>query len=99
MWLTDANHFQNLNGGLGSLAEVVHFSQSPTDSNTFLAGVGGLGTAATTAAATQSAWPQMSTGEGGYNAIDATNPPNWYISTGAGVSVNLCTLLRAATVG
>lgn len=88
---TDASHFQNLNGGLGSLAEVIHFSQSPTDSNTLIAGVGVLGTAATTAAATQSAWPQMSTGEGGYNAIDASNPLNWYISTGAGVSVNLCT--------
>jgi hypothetical protein len=88
---TDASHFQNLNGGLGSLAEIVHFSQSPSDGNTFLAGVGELGTAATTAAATQSAWPQMSTGEGGYNAIDATNPLNWYINTGAGVSVNLCT--------
>ena len=87
---TDASHFQNLNGGLGSLAEIVHFSESPTDGNTFLAGLGVLGTAATTAAATQSAWPQMSTGEGGYNAIDATNPLNWYIATGAGVSVGLC---------
>jgi len=89
--VSDASHFQNLNSGLGSLAEIVHFAESPTDGNTFLAGVGALGTAATTAAATQSAWPQMSTGEGGYNAIDATNPLNWYIATGAGVSVNLCT--------
>ncbi len=89
---TDAGHFQNLNGGLGSLAEIVHFSQSPTDGNTLIAGVGAMGTAATTAAATQSAWPQLSDGEGGYNAIDATNPLNWYISTGAGVSVDLCTL-------
>ena len=27
----DATHFQNLNGGLGSLAEVVSFAQHPTD--------------------------------------------------------------------
>ncbi len=27
----DATHFQNLNGGLGSLAEVVSFAQSPSD--------------------------------------------------------------------
>jgi hypothetical protein len=88
--VTDASHFQNLNGGLGSLAEIVHFSQSPVEGNTLLAGVGELGTAATTAAATQSAWPQISADEGGYNAIDASNPLNWYISTGAGVSVSLC---------
>jgi len=87
---TDASHFQDLNSGIGSLAEIVQFSQSPVDGNTFLAGVGELGTAGTTAAATQSAWPQLSAGEGGYNAIDASNPLNWYISTGAGVSVSLC---------
>jgi hypothetical protein len=39
-----------------------------------------------------SAWPQLSGGEGGFNAMDATNPLNWYISTGAGVSVNQCAL-------
>ena len=87
---TDASHFQNLNGGIGSLAEIVHFAQSPTDGNTLIAGVGVLGTAATAAAATQSAWPQLSATEGGYNAIDASNPLNWYISTGAGVNVSLC---------
>jgi hypothetical protein len=85
---SDASHFQNLNAGLGSLAEVVHFSQSPTDGNTFIAGLGTLGTAATTTA--QSAWPQLAAGEGGYNAIDTGNPLNWYISTGAGVNINLC---------
>jgi hypothetical protein len=87
----DAGHFQNLNSGLGSLAEIVHFAESTADGNTFLAGAGTLGTAATTAAAAQSAWPQVSAGEGGYNAMDASNPLNWYIATGPGVNVNLCT--------
>jgi len=94
---TDASHFQDLNGGLGSLAEIVHFSESPVDGNTLLAGVGAMGTAATTVAAAQSAWPQLSAAEGGYNAIDATNPLNWYISTGAGISVSLCGLGGACT--
>jgi hypothetical protein len=88
----DAAHFQNLNGALGSLAEIVHFSQSPVDGNTFLVGLGSLGTAATSTAFTQGAWPQLTAGEGGYNAIDSSNPLNWYVTTGAGININLCPL-------
>jgi len=88
----DATHFQNLNSGLGSLAEVVHFSSSPVDGNTLLAGLGALGTAATSAASTQPAWPQLTTSEGGYNAIDPANPLNWYLTTGTGVQITLCPL-------
>jgi hypothetical protein len=36
----DATHFQNLNGGLGSLAEVVSFAEHPTDPATLLVGMG-----------------------------------------------------------
>jgi len=36
----DATHFQNLNSGLGSLAEVVSFAENPTDPATLLAGLG-----------------------------------------------------------
>jgi hypothetical protein len=86
----DATHFQNLNSGLGSLAEVVSFAENPTDPATLLAGLGTNGTAATSAATTTSAWPQLSAGEGGTVAIDQTNPRNWYVSTGAGVSIRTC---------
>jgi hypothetical protein len=85
---SDATHFQNLNSGMGSLAEVVSFAQHPTDPATLLAGLGALGTAGIGGAG--SAWPQLATGEGGTVAIDAGNPPNWYVSTGAGVSVGRC---------
>jgi hypothetical protein len=85
----DATHFQNLNGGLGSLAEVVSFAQHPTDPATLLAGVGANGTAATATAAT-AAWPQISAGEGGMVAIDQANPLNWYVSTAANVSLRYC---------
>jgi len=94
---TDAAHYQNLNGGLGSLAEVAHFSQSPSNGTTYIVGLGALGTAATASSTTQTAWPQLSAGEGGYNAIDTANPNNWYISTGAGVNINQCTLGTSCT--
>jgi hypothetical protein len=86
----DATHFQNLNAGLGSLAEVVSFAQHPTDPATLLAGLGANGTAATGAANVAAAWPQISTGEGGSVAIDQADPPNWYVSTAAGVSIRYC---------
>jgi hypothetical protein len=92
----DATHFQNLNGGLGSLAEVANFAQDPANPQTLLAGLGANGTAAsgTTAAG---AWPQISAGEGGPVAIDPANSQNWYVSTAAGVSVRYCDLGSACT--
>jgi len=88
----DASHFQNLNGGLGSLAEVVSFAQHPTDPSTLLVGLGANGSAASAAASSlTTSWPQLSTGEGGTVAIDQNNPLLWYLSTAAGVSVRQCT--------
>ena len=92
----DATHFDNLNGGLGSLAEVVSFAQHPTDAGQLLVGLGANGTAGTGAAST-AAWAQLSSGEGGVVGIDATNPLNWYVSTAAGVSVKLCANGSACT--
>ena len=87
----DATHFQNLNGGLGSLAEVISFAQHPTDSAMLLVGLGANGTAATsTAFSSTTAWPQLSGGEGGTVAIDQSNPLLWYVSTAAGVSIRQC---------
>ncbi len=86
----DATHFQNLNSGLGSLAEVVSFAQHPTDPMTLLTGLGANGTAATGTATTTLAWPQIAAGEGGTVAIDQNSPQNWYVSTEAGVSIHTC---------
>ena len=86
----DVKHFQNLNGSLGSLAEVVNFSQHPTDPGTLLAGIGANGTAATSNALTNTPWPQLAAGEGGFTAIDQVTPANRYISTGPGVSISYC---------
>lgn len=89
---TDAGHFDNLNGGLGSLAEVVGFAQDPVEPGTLLAGLGALGSAGTEDAAAGWSWTQMSTGEGGVVAIDQATPTNWYVSTGAGVEIAECGL-------
>ncbi len=86
--LDDATHFQNLNAGIGSLAEVLNFAQSPNDPAALLVGLGALGTAATSGNSTP--WNQLSTGEGGTVAIDPVNPSLWYLSTGPGVSIAHC---------
>ena len=85
---SDASHFQNLNGGLGSLAEVIGFAEDPAQAATLIVGVGANGTAATTSTAVP--WAQLAAGEGGYDAIDQVSPQNWYVSTGPGVSIDYC---------
>ena len=85
----DASHFDNLNGGIGSLAEVISLAQDPTDSSILLAGLGASGTVSSSADAS-GAWQQISAGEGGTVAIDPVNPLLWYISTAGGVSIGEC---------
>ncbi len=85
----DANHFQNLNGGLGSLAEVQGLAQDPSDSGIVLAGLGVNGVAAATASG-QAQWPQVLDGYGSYVAIDPVNPKNWYAQSAPGVAIDLC---------
>ena len=93
--LSDASHFENLNGGLGSLAEVVSFAEAPASASTLLAGLGALGTAGT--GTVTNSWAQLSAGEGGTVAIDQSNPSLWYLSTGAGVNVARCANGSACT--
>ena len=86
----DSSHFQNLNGGFtGSLAEITNFSEHPQDRNVLMAGMGAFGTAAMQAGS--SSWAQVLDGEGDGNAIDPAHPQNWYATSAAPVSINLCT--------
>jgi len=85
----DANHFQNLNAGLGSLAEVQGLAEDPTNSAILLAGLGASGDAASTTA-TETVWPQVLDGYGSYVAIDPANPQNWYAQSSSGVAIDLC---------
>jgi len=88
----DASHFQNLNGSLGSLADVASISQAGATPYTMMAGLGANGTAgvASTTAATAD-WPEILGGEGGPVAIDPVTPTNWYVNNAAGVSIYLNT--------
>lgn len=85
----DALHFQNLNGGLGSLAEVTGLANSASDANVLLAGFGTAGSAAATDS-TGDTWPLLATGEGGSVAMDPANPENWYAALGPGVEIGRC---------
>jgi len=85
----DASHFQNLNGGLGSLGEVQALAQNPANDAILLAGMGVNGTVAATAPG-QTVWPQVLDGYGSYVAIDPANSQSWYAQSTAGVAIDLC---------
>jgi hypothetical protein len=88
---SDAAHFQNLNGGLGSLAEVESMSEVTASPYTMMIGLGANGTAGVKSTTGPAAlWPQILGGEGGPVAIDPTNNSNWYVNNQAGVSIHLC---------
>src|SRR5579863_417202 len=88
---SDAAHFQNLNGALGSLAEVESMSAVGATPYTMMLGLGANGTAGVKSTTGPTAdWPQILTGEGGPVVIDPANPANWYVNNGAGVSIHLC---------
>jgi hypothetical protein len=87
----DAAHFQNLNGGLGSLAEIESLPQIGSTPYSMMAGLGVNGTAGVKSTTGPTAdWPQILGGEGGPVAIDTTDNANWYVNNAAGVSIHLC---------
>ncbi len=96
---TDAGHFQNLNGALGSLAEVESLAQSSTTAATMLAGLGANGFAGVVnAPATAGDWNEVLGGEGGPVVIDPSNHANsWYANNAAGVSIFHCTAATGVT--
>ncbi|HEY3704040.1 MAG TPA: choice-of-anchor D domain-containing protein [Terracidiphilus sp.] len=95
---SDADHFQNLNGAIGSLAEVETMSQVVASPYTLMAGLGANGTAGVkSTSAPVAQWPQILSGEGGPVAIDGAAPDRWYVNNGAGVSIHLCSSADACT--
>ncbi len=88
---SDASHFQNLNGSLGSLAEPESISQVGQSSYTMMAGLGVNGTAGVKSTSGPTAdWPQILSGLGGPVAIDPSDPLNWYVNNAPGVSIHAC---------
>jgi hypothetical protein len=95
---SDATHFQNLNGSLGSLAEVDSISQAGSTPYTMMAGLGANGTAGVkSTSGTTTDWPEILGGEGGPVAIDPVNNNNWYVNNEAGVSIYLCSQTASCT--
>jgi len=89
---SDATHFQNLNGSLGSLAEVVAIPQVGSTPYTMMAGLGANGTAGVKGTSGPTTdWPEILSGEGGPVQIDPVHDNNWYVNNQAGVSIYLCT--------
>lgn len=93
----DATHFQNLNGSLGSLAEVVSLSSAASLQSGIVAGLGVNGAAGVMADPTPTYWPQILTGYGGPVAIDPTDPDKWYVNNLPGVSIYRCTNAAGCT--
>lgn len=88
---SDASHFQNLNGTLGSLSDVVSLAQDPSETSSLMAGLGVNGTAGIkTEIGPVAEWPQILGGDGGAVAIDPREHTNWYVNTEPGVSIYRC---------
>ena len=86
---SDASHFQNLNAGIGSLAEVESISQVGDTPYTMMAGLGVNGTAGVNGTSGPTLeWPQILGGEGGPVASDSSG--SWYVNNDAGVSIYRC---------
>jgi hypothetical protein len=94
---SDATHFQNLNGGLGSLAEVVSLSAAAATPYTMMAGLGVNGTAGVRSASATTDWPQILSGYGGPVAIDPQSSDNWYVNSEPGVSIYRCSQMSPCT--
>ncbi len=90
----DATHFQNLNSGLGSLAEVQSVSQVVTSPYSMVAGLGVNGAAGVNGTGVTADWPQILGGYGGPVAIDPVDSSNWYVNDQAGVAIYRCTSPR-----
>jgi hypothetical protein len=89
--ISDAAHFQSLNSGLGSLAEVASISQVGSSPCALMAGLGVNGTAGVkNSSGPTTIWPQIIAGEGGPVAIDPASRTNWYVNNSAGVSIYRC---------
>jgi hypothetical protein len=85
----DSTYFQNLNGGLGSLAEVVSLAVT-NSAYTMMAALGVNGTSGVKSGVPVLDWPQILGGYGGPVVIDPRNNSNWYVNDQAGVSIYRC---------
>lgn len=85
----EAASFQNLNSGLGSLADVSNFAVNPKDSQVFMAALGELGSAGTANGGQN--WSQVLDGQSNQVLIDPSSPSNWFATADSGAAIAECT--------
>jgi hypothetical protein len=83
------NQFDSLNQTLGSMTQFVSFSEHPTDPNTILGGTQDNGSPASATATTGAPWLNVNAGDGGYNAINPSNPTEWFTAN-TDVTIQRC---------
>ncbi len=83
------NLFDSLNQTLGSMTQLVAFSQSPSDPNTLLAGAQANGSPATGSAEGNTIWQNVNEPDGGYTLINPSNALEWFTEN-TGVSIQKC---------
>ena len=73
-----SNQFDSLNDNLGSITQLVSFSNDPTDPNIILAGAQDNGSPTTSSAQSNTSWANVNSGDGGYNEINPANSAQWF---------------------
>ena len=89
-----SNQFDSLNQSLGSMTQLVSFSQASSNANTILAGAQGNGSPATQSALASTTWLNVNAGDGGYTEIDPDNEDEWFVSnppeSSSGINIFRC---------
>src|SRR5208282_246604 len=75
---TGTNQFDSLSQTLGSMTEFVSVSVHPTSTDILLGGTQGNGSPKTSTATSSSTWQNALGGDGGFNAINPSNPDEWF---------------------
>jgi hypothetical protein len=75
---TGTNQFDSLSQTLGSMTEFVSVSVHPTSADILLGGTQGNGSPKTSTATSSSTWQNALGGDGGFNAINPSNPDEWF---------------------
>ena len=88
------NQFDSLNQTLGSMTQLVSFSQASSDANTILAGAQGNGSPATQSALASTSWLNVNAANGGYTEINPNNENEWFVTnppdSSSGVNIFRC---------
>ena len=71
---TGTNQFDSLSQSLGSMTEFISFSVDPSDGDILLGGTQDNGSPKTSTATSSSTWQNALGGDGGFTAINPTNP-------------------------